>query len=182
MELDLIECLARCEWASRHLGRLREAITTYEQSDPYAIRHDFDSVAYTSSVYLAPKSVPLEISFIAGDVVHSLHSALDHFAWQLALAIDPRAPTFPLEDRPDGASWRWLFFPLRSKADDSDNWLPERLRGRATTSRHSSETFSPSPRQTIPGMPRSGNCRNSRRRTSTAFPSSPCPRCTRSTR
>ena len=129
MELDLTECLARCEWAGHHLARLREAIRNYEQSDPYSIRTDFDSRAYTSSVYITPKPMPLAISFMAGDVVHNLHSALDHFAWQLALAIDPHGPTFPLEDDPDGASWRWLFFPLRSKADDSDNWLPERLRG-----------------------------------------------------
>jgi hypothetical protein len=129
MELDLTECMARRKWALQHLGRLREAIMVYEQNDPYAIRQDFDPRAYTSSVYITPKPVPLEISFMAGDVVHNLHSALDHFAWQLALAIDPRAPIFPLEDDPDGASWRWLFFPLRFKADDSDNWLPERLRG-----------------------------------------------------
>jgi hypothetical protein len=129
MELDLTECLARCEWAGQHLVRLREAIRAYEQSDPYSVRTDFDSRAYTSSVYITPKPVPLEISFMAGDVVHNLRSTLDHLAWQLALAIDPRAPVFPLEDEPDGASWRGLYFPLGSKPDDSDAWLPKRLRG-----------------------------------------------------
>lgn len=129
MELDLTECLARCEWASQHLRRLHEAIVAYEESDPYTIRHDFNSVAYTSSVYITPKPVPLAISFMAGDVVHNLRSALDHLAWQLALAIDPRAPAFPLEDDPDGTSWRGLYFPLGSKPDDSDGWLPKRLQG-----------------------------------------------------
>ena len=129
MELDLTECLARCEWASQHLVQLRAAIRAYEQSDPYAIRHDFDSRAYTSSIYITPKTVPLEISFMAGDVTHNLRSTLDHLAWQLALAIDPRAPVFPLEDDPDGASLKRLFFPLSSKPEDSANWLPERLRG-----------------------------------------------------
>jgi hypothetical protein len=113
MEFDLTECLARCEWASQHLRQLHEAIVVYEESDPYTIRHDFNSVAYTSSVYIAPKPVPLTISFMAGDVVHNLRSALDHLAWQLALAIDPRAPAFPLEDDPDGTSWRGLHFPFR---------------------------------------------------------------------
>jgi hypothetical protein len=129
MELDLTECMARREWASQHLGRLRAAVKAYEHSNPYAIRQDFDSRAYASSVYITPTPVSLEISFMAGDVIHNLRSALDHLAWQLALAIDPRAPVFPLEDDPDGAGWRGLYFPLGSKPDDADDWLPKRLRG-----------------------------------------------------
>ena len=107
----LTECLARREWAGQHPVRLREAIRAYEQSDPYCSHRLRFTRAYTSSVYITPKPVPLEISFMAGDVVYNLRSTLDHLAWQLALAIDPRAPVFPLEDDPDGASWRGLYFP-----------------------------------------------------------------------
>jgi hypothetical protein len=129
MNLDLNECHARRAWASQHVVRLREAIEAYEQRDPYVIRQDFDPVAYTSSVYVTPKPMSMEISFMAGDVVHNLRSALDHLAWQLAVAIDNRTPTFPLVDDPDGGTWKRVLFPLRSKEYASESWLPERLAG-----------------------------------------------------
>jgi hypothetical protein len=80
MELDLTECLARCQWDSQHLVRLRAAIRACVQSDLYAIRHDFGSRAYATSIYITPKPVPLKISFMAGDVIHLLRSTLDHLA------------------------------------------------------------------------------------------------------
>lgn len=128
--MDLTECNARREWARKHLATLREAVREYEQSDPYEIRQERTSTGYESSLYITPKPVPMEISFMAGDVLHNLRSTLDHLAWQLALTTGDPSPAFPLGGDPDSESWRRVLFPLRSKPpnDDSDSWLPERLR------------------------------------------------------
>jgi hypothetical protein len=123
--MDLTESNARREWASKHLATLREAVRKYERSDPYEIRQEFNPAQYEASLYVTPKPVPMEISFMAGDVLHNLRSTLDHLAWQFALSTGSQQPTFPLDDASD---WRRVFFPLRATFDASDDWLPKRLR------------------------------------------------------
>jgi hypothetical protein len=128
--VDLTECNARLDWASKHLATLREAVRRYERDAPYEIRHEFAAARYTASIYVTAKPLPMDISFMAGDVLHNLRSTLDHLAWQLALTTGSLSPAFPLGGDPDSNSWRYLLFPLRSNPSeaDSDSWLPERLR------------------------------------------------------
>lgn len=128
--MDLTECNARREWASKHLAGLREAVWEYERSDPYEIRHEYTPARYAASIYVTAKSLPMDISFMAGDVLHNLRSTLDHLAWQLALTTGAPSPTFPLGRDRDSESWRGVLFPVHSKPpkDYSEAWLPERLR------------------------------------------------------
>ena len=128
MELDLTECRARLAWASQHLLRLKEAVAEYEQSEPYSLRQEFIPTQYMASLYVSSKPLPMEISFMAGDVLHNLRSTLDHLAWQLALSTGARSPSFPLGVDPASKSWRSIFFPLKSKPQSGDVWLPEPLR------------------------------------------------------
>jgi hypothetical protein len=80
-----------------------------------------------ASLYVTAKPLPMEISFMAGDVLHNLRSTLDHLAWQLALSTGAPEPTFPLGSDAASESWRRLLFPLRDKVPKDDSWLPERL-------------------------------------------------------
>ena len=110
--MDLTECNARREWASKHLAVLQEAVCAYEQSDPYQIRQEFSPSRYTASIYVTAKPLPLDISFMAGDVLNNLRSTLDHLAWQLAMTTGAPSPAFPLGDDPDSKSWKKVFFPM----------------------------------------------------------------------
>jgi len=129
--MDLTECNARREWASKHLAVLQEAVCAYEQSDPYQIRQEFSPSRYTASIYVTAKPLPLDISFMAGDVLHNLRSTLDHLAWQLAMTTGAPSPAFPLGDDPDSKSWKKVFFPCTRN--------PARL-ARTLGSRSASET------------------------------------------
>jgi hypothetical protein len=121
---DLSECLARRDWAAKQLDGLTKAIRDYEASEPYELVDQLDPSRWFSTVVVKPTPVPMEISFMAGDVVHNLRSTLDHLVWQLTLANDNPKPVFPL---PSGSSWRDVFFPLQE--DASKPWPPKGLWG-----------------------------------------------------
>lgn len=127
--MDLAECNARREWASKHLAALREAVREFERSDPYEIVHVYEPTAYASELHIKPTPVPTEISFMAGDVVHNLRSCLDHLIWQLTLINHPAPPPFPLDSDAESWKWRSLFFPYQSKEDENKPWPPKSLWG-----------------------------------------------------
>lgn len=129
MNLDLRECKARRDWAAKHLMTLRSAVRDYEQSQPYDLRHDFDQQTRESRIYITPEPVPLEISFMAGDVAHNLRSTLDHLIWQLTIAPGNASPPFPLPDDATGRKWRDVGFPFQTTPVDRESWLPKGLWG-----------------------------------------------------
>jgi hypothetical protein len=129
MNLDLTECKARRDWASKHLMALRSTVRDYEQSQPYVLQHDFDQQACESRIYIAPRPAPLEISFMADDIAHNLRSTLDHLIWQLTIAHGNASPPFPLPDDATGRKWRDIEFPLQTKPVDLESWSPKGLWG-----------------------------------------------------
>jgi hypothetical protein len=93
MVLTLIQTLAsidfRVEWAKKHLTELEREIDAFLATEPYKIETRPDSDQPNCSRYYVasvPSEHPTSISLIAGDVLFNLRAALDHLAYQLALA------------------------------------------------------------------------------------------------
>ncbi len=114
-------CRLKLERAVAHIETLNEAIQRFRETQTYELIRDVD-VATGEDVWWVDGVVddpPETWSPLIGDILHNLHSALDHLAWQLAirknygyeLARESRA-TFPIfknksrfwRKRPDG---RW---------------------------------------------------------------------------
>jgi hypothetical protein len=75
--------LERLQWAEGHLAALRQAVTTYKGSNPYA-RGSMSAVGVTEAWVALDSPVPFEIALRAGDVVHNLRASLDNLVWEVA--------------------------------------------------------------------------------------------------
>jgi hypothetical protein len=72
--------LAKLERAARHIDELREAIDAFRDTQPVS----FPQCASGQSVRIeVPENLPIQLSIVAGDVLHNLRSALDQLACQL---------------------------------------------------------------------------------------------------
>lgn len=145
---DLRSAWAKHTHAVRRTGELRIIIEEFFKDGDRKprMRADFDE---RSDYYvLRIKSVPdcysfvEEVSLVVGEIVHSLRSALDHLAWQLACEfsggtpVNPTRVSFPIcELKPDNThrpdplflsdrDWRKLheFQPCKGANGRTDSW------------------------------------------------------------
>ena len=93
--------LFKIEWARRHLNNLDWFYQGYVRSQPYDVNVQRNSdgliVVHAGMRFGIPREIPL----FAGDIVHSLRSALDYCWMGLERSINPSAAgklTFPFSD------------------------------------------------------------------------------------
>lgn len=78
----------KCERAKEHLDSLKSEIAVYLSRKPYAVireAHPEDPIRRVPRLKIH-EDPPARLGIIVGDAVHNLRSALDHLAFQLALA------------------------------------------------------------------------------------------------
>jgi hypothetical protein len=80
-------CRLKLERAVLHVEELNRAIQRFRRTQAHKLIRDFDAetgedVWWIDGVYDDP---PSTWSPLIGDILHNLHSALDHLAWQLAV-------------------------------------------------------------------------------------------------
>ncbi len=77
--------IRRLEWAEHHLKLLNDVLGPYIKDEPYGSRTEREPATQDLVVYAVHrKPIPPDVPLIAGDVIHSLRSSLDHLAWALA--------------------------------------------------------------------------------------------------
>jgi hypothetical protein len=100
--LDLID--RRLTRATQELALLDHEITVFLERDPFTATHDVHpgekraaggEIVLTASVREQPDP---EWSLLISEIVHHLHTSLDHMAWQIAVLVGPppRGTTFPI--------------------------------------------------------------------------------------
>jgi len=80
-------CRLKLERAVAHIETLNKAIQRFRETQSHELVRDFDAetgedVWWIDGIYDDP---PVAWSPLVGDILHNLHSALDHLAWQLAI-------------------------------------------------------------------------------------------------
>lgn len=83
----------KAERAKEQFRDLDAEVRAFRDSKPYEVISDKDSHPGQIDYRLASvKPVPVRIAHIAGEVIHTLRSTLDHLAYQLLLTANPNAP------------------------------------------------------------------------------------------
>jgi hypothetical protein len=98
--------LRKVQHGEKHISNLDTTIKSFFESAPFHLRME-DNPNLPKGVlerdfYLAKaEDIPIEVSFVAGDALHNLRSALDHLVWQLVLAnggTPDRHTSFPIAE------------------------------------------------------------------------------------
>ncbi len=104
----LLGARLKIERAREHLKALRNETRAFVDSNPYRtfVEPDADTGEPVVRIGFARPGVrvPIRLGLIAGDIIHNLRTALDHLAWQLALAGSgpgPRTQFAIFEDADD---------------------------------------------------------------------------------
>src|SRR5437867_4974324 len=102
MPPTLDDAWAKVEWAHGQLIRLDELLKPFIESDPYLVRDETNTEG-TERIISAesPLPPPPDIPFVFGDLVHSLHSALDYLVCSLVESVDRKVTgdhAFPIFD------------------------------------------------------------------------------------
>jgi hypothetical protein len=88
--LELDGPWAKIDRASEHLDSLAFGCRLFLKSKPYYVTADFDPEAGYHVVRLRVRqTVPLALSVVVGELVHSLRSALDQAVWLIACRSNP---------------------------------------------------------------------------------------------
>ncbi len=100
--------------AAYHLQTLDDFIRSWQNTKPLVVsgRHEVDNAAYVYRLELP--AIQGGGGIIVGDILHNLHSALDHIVWQLALLSTPN----PSKE---------AAFPIFLKSGEETNRKMERL-------------------------------------------------------
>ena len=84
--------------AEHHIGELRSLLDPVAETARQSVEREVDGLKVIYRITHVPTIDP-DVSAIVGDVVHNLHSALDHLTWQLVI-LDGGQPnrytTFPI--------------------------------------------------------------------------------------
>ncbi|HUB39989.1 MAG TPA: hypothetical protein VMA72_14150 [Streptosporangiaceae bacterium] len=88
--------LAKHRQARKHLEAFDKAVRDFIGDDPCRTegRLSDDHMEYVFTAHDV-KTVPEEISLLAGDVVHNCRACLDHLAWEISMAPDGKT-SFPI--------------------------------------------------------------------------------------
>lgn len=114
---DFSSTWAKIEWAKYHRDVLNSGIDTHfvrKANKPRAIgKYEPDAACHVFRVTSVPanlSSLMSDVSLTVGDIVHSLRSALDHLAYQLALAeARRRKSVLSVAER------RNVYFPIHTR-------------------------------------------------------------------
>jgi hypothetical protein len=80
--------------AAEHYAVLAEAARVFRSSNPYALVNDLDPQTHEQLLYATIKrQPPVSMSFVLGDCVHNLRSALDHAVYGLSTVAAGRTLT-----------------------------------------------------------------------------------------
>ena len=111
---NLFGCKAKLGWARRHLDSLRRDVGAFFSEHPCTARVEPDREGDGLVVRMehVPRIPALEWGLVVGDCVHTLRSALDSIAWELAGAD-------PFDTR--------TAFPIFMTAEEYEDRAPRRL-------------------------------------------------------
>ncbi|MFN2588544.1 MAG: hypothetical protein ABR613_10565 [Actinomycetota bacterium] len=86
----LLGVKAKLDRAGEHFNALNDVVQPFLKRRPYRFTDYFDPNLRIYYLYVEPtEEMPREIGVIMGDVLHNLHSALDHTICALARVHDP---------------------------------------------------------------------------------------------
>lgn len=86
MEHELEGCALKLQRALFHIQALNEAIKGFRQSETHGLIREDDPKTGEGVWYLdVPDHPPVTWSPVVGDILHNLHSTLDHLTWRLAV-------------------------------------------------------------------------------------------------
>jgi hypothetical protein len=88
--------------ADEHHAELAAEVQAFVEGPPYLITESFDGDVHVMVAEVV-QHPPMRLSVILGDLLYNLRSALDHLAWQFALATTERPDwrtAFPIYDSP----------------------------------------------------------------------------------
>lgn len=115
----------KVERANRHIDEFEIEIEAYRQTKPYTIAPNIDTAAPGEIIKIdLPNAVPMNLSVIAGDVLHNLRSALDHLVSRLA-------------ERNGANSTRDVYFPFGRDSTGFESSAKEKIKRLST----SAQTF-----------------------------------------
>jgi hypothetical protein len=94
---------AKVNRAKKHVDEFHDALSSFVQTEPYAVLFKDDLQTNRRHWYVARLDpVPLDVESIAADALGNLREALDHIAYQLELAacgtIGKRLVYYPIGD------------------------------------------------------------------------------------
>jgi hypothetical protein len=95
MHPRLVGCWAKVERAKDHRLSLANEILSFNQANPGRLEGTYNSLSglHVIRIISVPDYPVVRWGVVVGDVVHSLRSALDHLAWQMAnLHAQPAIP------------------------------------------------------------------------------------------
>ena len=148
MTADLRECKKRIEWARQHIDALGVLNRQLLEEEQYAFFADLDRSSGWWTFRLKAEPVPTEISFMVGDVLHNLRSALDHLVWQLTIANGNTPDLFPLARK---SNWAKIQFPIADTPEGFAKSAASQLWGVSPECRDFIEGWQPYKTATQPG-------------------------------
>lgn len=97
---------AKLDRAGEHFNALQDVVQPWLKEGPYRFTDKFDPNLRVYYIWVEPTAEsPPQIGVLIGDVLHNLHSALDHTICALARTTDPmdecRTTEFPIYTDPD---------------------------------------------------------------------------------
>ncbi len=123
-------CRALIERAHAHRQALNAEIRSFLGGQPYEVRGDRDPVTREGILrFKVAREPPLEWSIRTGEIIHDIHTALDHLVFGLTELEQGNAPA-PLPRK-----WRDILFPIVSRADLYTDSANRRLWGLALADR-----------------------------------------------
>ena len=110
---------AKVERAKHHVQELNVALEGFFATNPYVIHTKRNSETRQLIYYLASvRYVPPVIDVIAGEVLQSLRSALDHLAYQLVLVGTCQSGPF-----------NYVYFPIFESAQEYESGKTRQIKG-----------------------------------------------------
>jgi hypothetical protein len=109
----------KVERAKKHILELGAALQAFFSSSPYATGWKRDPQTRKPILHVVSvKSVPTNITVIAGDVMQNLRSALDHLAYEILLA----------SPKPDPKDRKKVYFPIFDAAGKYETGKMSKIR------------------------------------------------------
>ena len=88
MPPTLDDAWAKVEWAHHQLVRLDEIVKPFVKAKPYLVRDELKADGGERVIWAeSPQPPPPDVPFLFGDLVHSLHSALDYVVCSLVESV-----------------------------------------------------------------------------------------------
>ena len=110
------------ERAQEHLDDLYAKLATYREAHPVGVCEYIDEERSLYVMELDPPEPDPKVAIVAGDVIHTVRSALDHLAWQLA-SLNTLTPfdrtCFPIVYENTSRAWKKFREVTRDVPEDA---------------------------------------------------------------